>query len=184
VDAIMVGVGTVIADDPKLTARPVGGSGRDPLRVVVDTHLRTPMSSRVLNHGSPADTLLVVGRQVEHEHRKIFEKPGVKVIDCPLAGEGIDLKALMGILGKLAVSSLLVEGGAGLMGALIRTGLIDKWLIFKAPKILGGDDGVPMAKGRGATRMDRCWGLQDIRVRRLGNDIMIEGYTAGEPKHV
>jgi diaminohydroxyphosphoribosylaminopyrimidine deaminase/5-amino-6-(5-phosphoribosylamino)uracil reductase len=82
----------------------------------------------------------------------------------------------MGILGDMSVTSLLVEGGASLVGSLIREKLVDKFYIFKAPKILGGGDGVPMAAGPGPQTMDRSLMLKGIRIRRFGEDILIEGY--------
>jgi diaminohydroxyphosphoribosylaminopyrimidine deaminase/5-amino-6-(5-phosphoribosylamino)uracil reductase len=180
VDAVMVGVGTVIADNPLLTARPKRGRSKDPLRIVVDTHLRTPLDSKVLNHGSKSLTLLAAGSDVEPDSLKKFHKQGVSAIRCPVKAGGIDLEALMAILGKMPVISLMVEGGASIIGSFIRNHLVDKYLIFKSPKILGGDDGVPMAAGPSVERMEQCSRLTDIRVRRFDNDILIEGYPEGQ----
>ena len=87
----------------------------------------------------------------------------------------------MDILGEMDILSLLLEGGATLMGSMIRERLVDKFYIFKAPKILGGDDGVPMARGIGPERMDECIHLKDIRIRRFGDDVMIRGYPDYDP---
>jgi diaminohydroxyphosphoribosylaminopyrimidine deaminase/5-amino-6-(5-phosphoribosylamino)uracil reductase len=95
---------------------------------------------------------------------------------CPEKEGRIDLRALMDMLGKRSIGSLLVEGGATLMGAMIRERLVDKFCIFKAPKILGGSDGRPMALGKGPIRMDQSIVLKDIRIRRFGEDVLITGY--------
>jgi diaminohydroxyphosphoribosylaminopyrimidine deaminase/5-amino-6-(5-phosphoribosylamino)uracil reductase len=175
VDAVMVGVGTVIADNPSLTARLSRGRGRDPLRIIADTHLRTPRNARVMNLRS-GTTLLAVGPQVKGEETKILREKGVSVLNCPVKAGKIDLDALMDILGGLDVASLLVEGGASIAGSLLRERLVDKFYIFVAPKILGGEDGVPMAAGPGSERMEECLRLKNIQMRRFGDDILLVGY--------
>ncbi len=175
-DAVMVGVGTIIADDPLLTTRLGRGRGKDPLRIIVDSHLRTPLHAKVLNHGASADTLMVTGPDVAPEIRNRFQRKGVSTIACPTKDGRIDLNALMDTLGKMSITSLMVEGGAGISGAMIRERLIDKFYVFQAPKLLGADDGVPMATGLGPKKMDQCLHLKDIEIRRLGEDILIKGY--------
>jgi len=175
-DGIMVGVGTIIKDDPSLTARPKNRKGRDPIRIIVDTHLRMPHNAKVINHDSGSGTIVVVGDDVSLELLKGFEKPGVSVITCPMKDHRVDLAALLDILGKIQITSILVEGGAGILGSMIREELIDKFYIFKAPLLLGGDDGVPMAKGKGPVRMNRSIPLKNIESKRFGDDILIIGY--------
>lgn len=176
VDALMVGVGTVLADDPYLTARPKGGQGRDPLRIVIDTNLRIPPNAKVLNHESTAQTLIAVGAHIAPEGLNRFQKEGVSILACPTKADRIDLGALMDILGERSVMTLLVEGGASVIGSMLRERLIDKFYIFRAPKILGGDDGISMAAGPGARRMDGCLTLKDLEVRRFGRDTLTVGY--------
>jgi diaminohydroxyphosphoribosylaminopyrimidine deaminase/5-amino-6-(5-phosphoribosylamino)uracil reductase len=176
VDAVMVGVGTVLADDPYLTTRLKRGRGKDPLRIVVDTHLKVPMGSKILNHNSLAETLLVVGPDVAPEDRKKYQKNGVSIHVCPTHGGRINLRALMDELGEMSVSSVLVEGGASIVSSMLRDRLIDKFFIFVAPKILGGDDGVSFATGPGPEKMDQCLALKEIQTKRLGDDILIVGY--------
>jgi diaminohydroxyphosphoribosylaminopyrimidine deaminase/5-amino-6-(5-phosphoribosylamino)uracil reductase len=113
---------------------------------------------------------------VTSEDQKLYNGKGVSTLTCPIKAGRIDLTALMGILGDMYVTSLLVEGGASIVGSLIREKLVDKFYIFKAPKILGGDDGVPMAAGPGPKTMDRSLMLKDLRIRRFEEDILIEGY--------
>jgi diaminohydroxyphosphoribosylaminopyrimidine deaminase/5-amino-6-(5-phosphoribosylamino)uracil reductase len=176
VDGVMVGVRTVLADDPLLTVRLRRGRGRNPLRIVVDTHLRTPVNARILHQDSSSNTLIAVSADVPAEERRRFQREGVSILTCPTRGEMIDLGALMDILGTISVTSLLVEGGASIIGSMLRERLIDKFFIFKSTKILGGDDGIPMAAGPGPKRIDQCLALKDIQTRRFGNDIMIVGY--------
>lgn len=175
-DAVMVGVGTVLADDPALTTRVKRTRCKDPLRIIVDTNLKTPIHAKILNHDSPADTIIVVGAHVKEKERDRVRKEGVSILACPMKAGTIDLMALMGILGRMSVTSLLVEGGSSIIGSMLRERLVDKFYIFKAPKILGGGDGIPMAAGPGAKRMDECLTLKDIHVRRFGDDMLIVGY--------
>ncbi|MFO7785272.1 MAG: bifunctional diaminohydroxyphosphoribosylaminopyrimidine deaminase/5-amino-6-(5-phosphoribosylamino)uracil reductase RibD [Thermodesulfobacteriota bacterium] len=177
-DAVLVGVGTVLADDPSLTTRLAGRRGRDPIRVIVDTRFRTPDRSRVLHSDSAAETLIVVVEGLENSRLDaLSERAGVVVVRCPAGEGGLDLDALLGILGAKGIMSVLVEGGAAIMGSMMRGRLVDKVYMFKAPKLLCGNDGIPVAAGPGAGRMDQCLALGNIRVRRFGDDVLIRGYT-------
>lgn len=178
-DAVMVGVGTVLADDPSLTTRFKRGRGKSPLRIIVDSRLRTPLDAKCLDPELPAETLIAVGENAPQEKVKAAEEKGARVVVSPASDGKVDLTALMDILGGMSITSLLVEGGAAVIGSLIRQALVDKFYIFKAPKILGGDDGVPMASGPGPKRMDDCLALGIRQVRRFGDDILIEGYPKG-----
>ena len=177
-DGVLVGVGTVLADDPMLTTRLKRGVGKDPVRIVVDTHLRIPHEAKVLNSESSAPTLIAVGADVPPQHLRSVEREGVTNLLCPTKEGWIDLPALMDILGGMDITSILVEGGSTLIGSMIREGLIDKFYIFKAPKILGGNDGFPMASGPGPRKMNDCLRLRDMKVRRFGDDILVRGYPA------
>jgi diaminohydroxyphosphoribosylaminopyrimidine deaminase/5-amino-6-(5-phosphoribosylamino)uracil reductase len=176
VDAVMVGVGTVTADDPLLNTRLTEGRGRAPVRVIVDTHLSIPMNARVLRLPGDSETLIAVSKNLATRRLKKLHGKKVTFLMCPEKEERIDLRALMGILGKRSIASVLLEGGATLMGAMIRERLVDKFCIFKAPKILGGSDGRPMALGKGPSRMDQSIVLKDTRIRRFGEDVLITGY--------
>jgi diaminohydroxyphosphoribosylaminopyrimidine deaminase / 5-amino-6-(5-phosphoribosylamino)uracil reductase len=176
VDGIMVGVGTVVADDPLLNARLRRGRGRDPVRIIVDTHLRIPVNARVLAPAGGSETLIAVSDEVGSRRLKRLDGKGITFLMCPEKEGKIDLRALMDMLGKRSIASVLLEGGATLMGAMIRERLVDKFCIFKAPKILGGSDGRPMALGKGPSRMDQSIVLKDIRIRRFGEDLLITGY--------
>ena len=176
VDGILVGVGTVIQDDPLLTARLQNKPSRDPVRIIVDTHLRIQHNAQVIEHDSDSMTIIAVGDMVSGKALKDIERERVSTLVCPTRADRVDLTALMEILGRMSLTSLLLEGGSTLMGSMIRERLIDKFYIFKAPRILGGDDGFPLARGRGPERIDESLTLTDIKVRRLGDDILIRGY--------
>jgi len=174
VDAIMVGVGTVLRDDPMLTTRTV--RGRDPVRIILDTRLSTPPDAKVIDHDSRAETILVAGDDAGRGRIERLEARGVRVLRCTQKGEMIDLRRLLEILGKMQFTSILVEGGAAVIGSFLRERLVDKFYIFSAPKILGGDDGRPMATGAGPKRMDMCTALGGISTRRFGDDTLTVGY--------
>jgi diaminohydroxyphosphoribosylaminopyrimidine deaminase/5-amino-6-(5-phosphoribosylamino)uracil reductase len=173
VDGIMVGVGTVIADDPQLTCR-TPGRGKDPVRIIVDSRLRIPSSARVLRQDSEARTCIAT---ILRESGKIDELRGMsaEIISCREHNGRVDLDDLLQKLGAMGIQSLLLEGGRELAGEALRLGLIDKYLLFYAPKLVGGE-GMGLFGGTGVERMDDAPRLGDIRIRRFGRDFMIEGY--------
>jgi diaminohydroxyphosphoribosylaminopyrimidine deaminase / 5-amino-6-(5-phosphoribosylamino)uracil reductase len=176
VDGVMVGVGTIFADDPSLTARLKNRKGKDPVRIIVDTHLRMPHNAKVFNPDSDSRTIVVVGDKTPQRQMRAFEREGVSIMPVPAKDGRIDLSALMDALGKMSIVNLLVEGGSEIMGSLMREKLIDKFYFFMAPKVLGGDDGIPMARGKGPERMDGSISLRNIVVKRFDNDTLITGY--------
>jgi diaminohydroxyphosphoribosylaminopyrimidine deaminase/5-amino-6-(5-phosphoribosylamino)uracil reductase len=178
VDAILVGVGTVAADDPQLTTRIAGREVKDPIRVILDTHGRIPISARVLRHASGADTIVAAGPAAAADAQRRIAGKGVRVIQAATRGGRIDLPALMGELGGMGITSVLVEGGSRVLASAFRAGVVDKVCFFFAPLISGGDDGVPICSGPGPDRMRDCLRLVRIRTQRFGDDVMIEGYVA------
>jgi diaminohydroxyphosphoribosylaminopyrimidine deaminase/5-amino-6-(5-phosphoribosylamino)uracil reductase len=179
-DGVMVGVGTVKTDDPSLTVRLKSRQGGDPLRIVVDTHLRIRPDAKVLRNDGSGSTLIVAGESVPSDRFKLFERQGAAILVCPEKDGRVDLSAMMVRLGKVPVTSVLLEGGSTLMGAMIRQRVVDKFYIFKAPKLLGGGDGIPMASGPGPLSIDSCLRLKDIRIRRFGEDVLFVGYPEYE----
>jgi diaminohydroxyphosphoribosylaminopyrimidine deaminase / 5-amino-6-(5-phosphoribosylamino)uracil reductase len=175
-DAIMVGVGTVLADDPELTTRLEKGRGVDPVRIVLDTHLNVSPEIRMLNLSSNSETLIVCGPDASAQKKTLLEEKGAGVLEVPLKDGHIDLKILMERLGARGITSLLVEGGAHVAGSALKAGVVDKVHYFYAPKILGGEDGIPMCAGQGPEKMDDCMPLHDTRVSRVGDDILVTGY--------
>ena len=110
------------------------------------------------------------------ERIRDLERGNVSILTFKERDGKIDLRALLARLGKMSMTSVLVEGGAGIVGSMIRDRLVDKFYIFLAPKLLGGGDGLPMASGPGPRFMDKCLNLKEIKVRRFDGDVLIEGY--------
>jgi len=177
VDAVLMGVGTVLADDPAMTTRFKAKEGKDAIRVVVDTNFRTPFDAKVMKNESSAPTLIATSTEGNRLYQNRSPHPkGVETLICPTIADKIDLCALMEKLGKMSVTSVLVEGGSMILGAMLRAKLIDKFYIFIAPKILGGGDGIPMMAGCGPKTMEESLKLRNIKVRRFGDDLLISGY--------
>jgi len=175
-DALMVGVETVIADDPFLTPHMMKNPSPEPARVIVDTRLRIPLKSRVLTSGTSALTIVVTGSKVNNAKRESVEELGATVIQCREKNRRVDLTDLLGKLAGMSITSVLIEGGAGVFDTVIRERLVDKFFIFLAPKLLAGDNGVPFIRGPGAEVMMECLTLNIAKVRRFDDDLMIEGY--------
>jgi len=174
-DAIMVGVNTILVDDPQLTARPGGQeSERQPLRVVADSHGRTPAGARVLQ--GPGRALIATSDRSEPSWRQAIEAAGAEVLVLPRDGDSLDLGALLRALAERGVLSLLVEGGGILLGSLFDRGLVDKVQAIIAPLIVGAAEAPAAVAGRGAHRLADAWRLREVAVERLGDDILIIGY--------
>jgi diaminohydroxyphosphoribosylaminopyrimidine deaminase / 5-amino-6-(5-phosphoribosylamino)uracil reductase len=180
VDAIMVGVNTIEKDDPRLTTRLDDESGDikglDPTRIVLDTHLRISEQAKLLRLDSDSDTVIVTGGAVSQKKKAKLGTSGVKIVTASIQDELIDLPPLMNLLGSWGITSLLIEGGARVIASALSSGIVDKVIFFFAPKILGGDDGVPICKGSGAALMNDCIQVKEVQIRRFGDDVMIEGY--------
>jgi len=172
-DAVMVGVGTVLADDPRLTVRDVRGV--DPLRVVLDTWLRTPPSSKIIRTRSPRAPLIFHGPRVPEARARRLAATGVTLVPVRERRAGLDLRQVLGELGRRDVVRLLVEGGGKLHGALHDQGLVDRAAIFIAPKILGDAEGITLAMGKSRAKIRDASTLKSPRTRRFGDDIFVEG---------
>lgn len=177
VDAIMVGINTVRNDDPSLTTRLPGSQGSDPVRIILDTHLSISTNARVLRQTSAVPTILVAGPAAPGNKKKTLENIGAQVCQVSLKNELIDLNALMEQLGTMELTSLLIEGGSRVLASAFSFAVVDKVFFFYAPKILGGDDGVPICSGPGVEMMSDCIAVRDIAVQRLGDDVLVEGYV-------
>jgi len=172
-DAICVGSGTALADDPQLTCRLRGG--RDPLRVVVDSKLRLPPTAKVLDKASTARCLVACGPKAPAQRRAALEKAGAEVLVLPQGpAGGLDLAALLAELGRRGVTSLLLEGGAGLAWGFLSAGLVDEVAYFYAPKLIGGVAAPGMIGGQGFAIMNQAVSLEPPRLRRLGEDILLQ----------
>ena len=175
-DAVMVGIGTVLADDPRLTARDERGNplNRQPFRVVVDSRGRLPETARLVTE--PGETLIAVGSEVTRSQKGELGE-GVEFRQFPLREEHIDLERLIEFLAKERdVTSIMVEGGGALLGSLFDLGLVDKVFAFVAPTIIGGMSAPSPVGGSGVEIMAEALGLERVRWKRLGRDMLITGY--------
>jgi diaminohydroxyphosphoribosylaminopyrimidine deaminase/5-amino-6-(5-phosphoribosylamino)uracil reductase len=179
-DAIMVGVNTVLADDPQLTTRCCGGRGgtarKQPLRVIVDGEGRTPLTARLFKE--PGETLLVLGRKATPEEKTAFTKAGAEIVELPAAKGMVDPEKLLEALGERNITSILVEGGGILFGSLFDQGLVDKVVAFIAPIIIGGAEARTAVAGSGVDRVADSLRLERVKVERFGDDLAVSGYVA------
>lgn len=176
-DAVTVGIATVLADDPELTVRLDPPWPREPLRVVVDTQGRTPLSARILSAGTPERTLIAVAESAPGERVRALEARGATVLRLPSRDGRVDLTALAVELARREVTALLLEGGGELNAGFLEAGLVDRVAVFVAPMLLGGHDApTPVAgPGRGLKEAFRLTGMT---VRPVGGDLLIEGDIA------
>lgn len=176
-DAVMVGVGTVLADDPSLTTRLPGTSGRDPVRIVLDSAARTPPGARVLARHPAARTVIATTTGASSERLAALQQAGAHVL---VAGDGprVDLVELMKELGRQEITSVLIEGGAEVHGSALAAGIVDKVAWFIAPCIIGGRAAPGPVGGAGVEEPDQAVLLEQVAVNRFGSDICIEGYIA------
>ena len=177
-DAILVGIGTVLQDDPQLTTRLPGQRGVNPLRIVVDSTLRLAPTAQVADVAQDRRTLIATTEQATDASVRALQERGVEVTRLPAcAGGRVNLDALCTVLGERGVASVLVEGGAVLTAALLKQRLIDKMVFFVAPKIIGGD-GISVFGPCGVDTMEQALLLRDLTSRRIGGDVMLEAYPA------
>ncbi len=215
VDAVMVGIGTVVSDDPVLSVRHIKSKGRQPLRIIIDSKLRIPLKSKVLDVSTGQQTMVVTTRQSPEGKLKEVENLGIKVImadtaelitDCHpelvsgsrtkrsrnefgmtegsycgtvITGEDgkVNLQSLMNILGKSGITSVLIEGGSEINASALREGIVDKVVLTYSARIIGGRDSIGIVGGHSPKSLDESVFLKNVSIRRLGEDIMVEGYV-------
>jgi diaminohydroxyphosphoribosylaminopyrimidine deaminase/5-amino-6-(5-phosphoribosylamino)uracil reductase len=172
-DAVMVGIGTVLKDNPKLTCRINGG--HNPVRVIVDSKLRIPLSANVLKR---AHGMVIIGCGGSYDRKKkiTLEKLGATVFSCPQKDGEVDVRKFLGLMAGKGITSVLLEGGSALDGTMVDNRLVDKFYIFVAPKIIGGKDAKGPIGGVGAKTMREVLLLKELKVTRMGVDYLFEGY--------
>ena len=179
VDAVLVGIGTVLSDDPSLTAR--AGSRlkklatRQPLRIVVDSQLRIPLNARVLSSQDEAKTLIATTGSAAAARRRALQKRGIEVLSIPSLRGRVSLRALMLELGERGVTSLLVEGGSEINAAMLKAKLVQQVRLYIAPALLGGGDAKGVIGGKSPAHLTQALKLRNVRTRSVGRDVVVEG---------
>ncbi|MFO7989857.1 MAG: bifunctional diaminohydroxyphosphoribosylaminopyrimidine deaminase/5-amino-6-(5-phosphoribosylamino)uracil reductase RibD [Desulfotignum sp.] len=177
VDAILVGSGTLHADNPSLTCRIPGKNTQDPARVILDTRLTICEDANVIQQESTAPTIVVTGPDVPLEKKDRLLRKNVQVLEIGLKNNRLDLCQLMVKLGKLSMTSLLVEGGGTVAASALSAGIVNKLVYFVAPRLMGGSDGKAVFEGKGAEKLTDAVTLEQMTVTRVGQDILVQGYV-------
>jgi diaminohydroxyphosphoribosylaminopyrimidine deaminase/5-amino-6-(5-phosphoribosylamino)uracil reductase len=179
-DAIMVGVNTVILDDPSLTARGCCGKGgtrkAQPLRLVVDSKGRVPLGACIFRQ--PGETLLAVVKPLDPAKKEKFSTLGIEVLELPEEEGLVDLEELFKLLGKREIATVLVEGGSCLLGSLLDHRLVDKVLAFISPIIIGGDKAKTAVGKNGVSTIEEALHLNRVSTKSFGDNILISGYCS------
>jgi diaminohydroxyphosphoribosylaminopyrimidine deaminase/5-amino-6-(5-phosphoribosylamino)uracil reductase len=176
VDAILVGIGTVLADNPSLTTRlPETETGKHPIRIILDSELRTPLEAKVTDC-SEAKTWIVTKQDADPAKIKALKGKEVEFISVPQTESGLDLQALMEQLYEKGVTDVLVEGGSEVNGSFLRAGLIDKFIVYLAPKVLGGRHSLTPFNGEDVDSMEQALDLSFHSIKQFGEDMCITAY--------
>ena len=171
VDGVLVGIGTVLKDDPQLTARIRGG--RDPYRIVLDSWLKIPEEAKVIGTFPSKAIIAATGLAPKDKIEKL-EKKGVQILILDSQEGKINLKSCLSKLGEMGITSLLVEGGSQVNGSFLDEGLIDKLLLFLSPRLMGDHQALGIFGGRGGSTLQEAVALREIKTRRFGKDLLIE----------
>lgn len=176
VSAIMVGIGTVLRDNPYLTTRLKNIEGKDPIRVIVDSNGRIPLDLNVLNIKSKSKTIIATTENIDEYKKNLIKQKGADIIITPTKNNRVDLVYLMEKLGELGIDSVLLEGGSTLNYSALVEGIVDKVITFIAPKIIGGESAKTPVGGLGVEKIKDALLLQKTDIIRFGNDLCIEAY--------
>lgn len=173
VDAVMVGIGTVLVDDPMLTARRRGA--KEPVRIVIDPALRTPLNARIITSIGDAPTLLLTSSKAPAGKLRALKEKGAQIALLPHTKGEFSFDAILERLGKAGITSLLIEGGGKVNGMALRAGGVDRVIFYIAPKLFCGDDAKGVVAGRSIRLLSGAVQLDHLKVRKIGEDIRIEG---------
>jgi diaminohydroxyphosphoribosylaminopyrimidine deaminase/5-amino-6-(5-phosphoribosylamino)uracil reductase len=185
VDATCVGIGTVIRDDSRLTTRLPHKRGRDPVRVIVDSLLKVPLRANIFTQKSNASNIVVTTKNAFFKRKREIQKTGSQLIEVRSRSRNkVDLTHMLQELGKLGITSVMIEGGAEIAASAIEEGVVDKVIFFISPKIVGGKSAPGPVGGEGVAKMSDAIKLKHINTKTYGEDIMIEGYIEKPPSCV
>lgn len=168
---ILAGIGTVLKDDPRLTAR--GHSGENPIRIILDSKLRIPPDARVLKEEGETIIFYSRGDREKIDLLKKFENVTLKKVSS--ASSGLDLKEILDTLGKRQISSVLVEGGADIFDSFFREKIVEEAALFIAPMIIGGKEAKSLVEGAGISNLEDAFHFKEIEAEKIGNDFLLRG---------
>jgi diaminohydroxyphosphoribosylaminopyrimidine deaminase / 5-amino-6-(5-phosphoribosylamino)uracil reductase len=174
-DALLVGIGTILSDDPLLTDRSGNPRRRRLLRAILDSHLRLPLDSRIVR--SAQNDVLVVCSSAEEEKKRELEARGVRVEQVAQAPDGRpDIHAIVRRLGELEITSVMIEGGSAVNATALASGVVDKIFLYYAPTIMASAESVPFAAGTGLGHQHEAMRLEHVELHHFGEDVAVEGY--------
>jgi diaminohydroxyphosphoribosylaminopyrimidine deaminase/5-amino-6-(5-phosphoribosylamino)uracil reductase len=174
VDGVLVGIGTVLRDDPLLTTRIEGG--HDPYRIVLDSRLRVPERARIFE-GTPSKVIIATTRKGSREKMERLKKRGVQILVLDPKEGKVNLKACLKKLGTLGIMTLLVEGGSRVNGSFLDGRAVDKFYFFFSPQWIGDPEAPGIFGGNGVRNLKKTIKTREVRVRKLGEDFLLEGYV-------
>lgn len=187
VDAVLVGIGTILSDDPALTTRLPDGGGKDPLRIVLDSQGRTPLTAKIFNPkregeapAEPAGVVIAVTDRAPAENIANLRAAGAEVWVIEAENERVCLAALMRELGRREITSVLIEGGGEVNASALKAGIVDKVMFFIAPKLIGGKNAPGPIGGEGIRHLSEAFSLRDVEITPINGDFLIEGYLNRE----
>jgi diaminohydroxyphosphoribosylaminopyrimidine deaminase / 5-amino-6-(5-phosphoribosylamino)uracil reductase len=179
-NGIMVGINTILIDDPELNIRHFKDVMRHPHKIIVDPIAQIPINAKVFNDNNGSKTIIAVTSQAPITNTDKLKSLGAIIITCPETEQGVDLIYLMKKLSELSIDSILLEGGGTLNYSALKSGIVSKVISFIAPKIVGGINAPTSVSGEGITNMDNAIKLENITTKLIADDIVIEGYI---PSH-
>ena len=175
--SILVGINTVIKDNPMLDCRLE--NGKNPIRIIVDTTLKIPIDSKIVSSSKSIRTIVVTTKHSNRNVMKLLEDKGVEILTVNLKNNLVDLKEMINKLGELNIDSILIEGGSSLNYSAINENIVDKVQVYVAPIILGGESSKTPIGGQGVADIKEAFKLDKLEYKQVGSDILIEGYLKG-----
>ena len=177
VDAILVGIGTILRDNPSLTTRIPNQDGKDAIRIVVDSQGRTPLTAKIFNPKSEAGVIVAVAENASPEKVEKLQAAGAEVLVIEEEQNRVCLSALMRKLGQKEITSVLIEGGGEINASALKAKIVDKVSFFIAPKLIGGVNAPGSIGGEGIQRLSEALALRDLNIMPIEEDFLIEGYV-------